>query len=173
MAATEHHHFIQDAEHLKKAIGGVVIVFQLIELWVAEALAVALKMQAEGDRHLVSAAMSYRQKVDLLFELYARHPDRAPAVNLSLAKRALLVAEQFRNRVVHSVWAVSGEPRTWVRTKANLRGNGGLVVRTTPAKIDYLVAASSALEEIRGWEFVGDADLLKAIDLLKSGESDA
>lgn len=165
---------VQDTERVLRAIGRVVVAFQLLELWVAEALAQQLNMNAIEDRHLVSAAMSYKQKVDLLFELYRRHGTPSALLSPDVAKRAMCAAEQFRNRVVHSVWAISGSKDSkWVRTKASLRGRGGLDVATRPAQAKLLEQAAQAISEIRNWEEGNASELLQAIKILSTLEADA
>jgi hypothetical protein len=166
--------FAEDSDRILCAIGRVVVAFQLLELWVAEALGLALGMKAKDDRHLVSAAMSYRQKVDLLFELYARHGAPNPKVSLDVTKRAMLVAEEFRHRVVHSVWAVRGEDsKRWVRTKANLRGKTGFDVNTKPVQVALLEQASRSMNDIRAWEEGNESELLRAIKTLSTLKADA
>lgn len=174
MDTCELQQFGNETDRILCAIGRVVVSFQLLELWVAEALASALGMKAEDDRYLVSAAMSYRQKVDLLIELYAKHGAPNSGVSLEVTKRAMLVAEEFRNRVVHSVWAVRGENlRHWVRTKANLRGKAGFDVITKPAQVTLLEQAAQSMNHIRGWEWVNESELLGAIKSLSMLEPDA
>ncbi|WP_439467672.1 hypothetical protein [Roseateles sp. NT4] len=173
MGAEKSRDLVEGTDRLLRAIGHVVVAFQLLELWVAEALSAALRMKSVDDRHLVSAAMSYRQKVDLLFELYARHGMPASEFNPVIAKRAMLVAEEFRNRVVHSVWALHGEEsRRWVRTKANLRGRSGFDVVTRPAQAELLEAASRAMNNVRNWEEGNEAELTLAIQALSAQEAD-
>jgi len=174
MDAEEWLQFGEETNRIFRAIGGVVVSFQLLELWVAEALGESLGMKAKDDRHLVSAAMSYRQKVDLLFELYARHGAPNPKVSPVVTKRAMLVAEEFRNRVVHSVWAVHGsDSKQWVRTKANLRGRAGFDVTTKPARAKLLEQAVQSINTIRAWEEGNESELLKAIKTLSTLEADA
>lgn len=153
------------------ALGRVVVTFQLLELWVAEALSKSLGLLELDDRHLVSAAMSYRQKVELLIELYARHGQPNPAVTLDITKRALLVAEEFRNRAVHSVWAVR-ESNNWVRMKSSLRGKNGFDLRIRPAEVSLLEDASNAMNEIRAWEFCDESQIIRAIHVLSTQEAD-
>lgn len=168
--------FGKDSERLFSAIGRVVVAFQLLELWVAEALSAALNMSSEDDRHLVSAAMSYKQKVDLLFELYARHGTSNPRVKVAITKRAMLAAEEFRNRVVHSVWAVTPgveSSKHWVRTKASLRGRSGFELTRRLAQAKLLEEAATAMNHVRAWEEGNENELLEAIKTLSSLEPDA
>ncbi|MFZ1244586.1 MAG: hypothetical protein WAR41_05915, partial [Azonexus sp.] len=75
---------------LYEGIGRIVVSFQQIEQWLAEILAMLLRMREKDDQFLVSAAMSFGQKVDLLVELY---PKRKTAhlqdVDLVVVKNAL------------------------------------------------------------------------------------
>jgi len=160
------------ADDLFAALGRVVVAFQLLELWVAEALSGMLGLLEQNDRHLISAAMSYRQKVDLLIELYSTHGNPNLSVSLAVIKRAMLLAEEFRNRTVHSVWSIR-DSRQWVRTKSNLRGRTGFEVKTRTAEISLLQDATKAMDNIRCWEFCDEALLVTAIHDLSQSEADA
>ena len=57
---------VVQTDRLHMAIGRMVVEFQFVENIVAECLASLLRMREHEDQHRVAAAMSYRQKVDLL-----------------------------------------------------------------------------------------------------------
>lgn len=144
---------VSEKDRLCQAIGKVVIEFQFIEYTVAEILASVLKMREEADQHRVAAAMSFRQKADLLCDLYPtrKHP-KWLEVDISLVRKALYASEEFRNRVVHSFWYVSGStPTQWMRSKASLRSTTGLRVTTSTANIEVLEQGTKVMYGIRDW----------------------
>lgn len=159
-----------EQDRLFVAIGRVVVNFQQMELWLAEALTSVLELHVLEDRHLVSSSMSFRQKVDLLAVLYERKKVRCPSANIELVKKALYAAEEFRNRVVHSLWAVDqGE---WVQIKASLRSKSGFDLMTNSVDITQLEAAAAALVIIKEWEIRDESMLRGALDKLKPGYID-
>lgn len=133
MADTEHtNNLVAETDALFNVIGRVVVRFQQIELWVSEALAVQLGFSALENRYLLQAAMSFRQKVDLLMELLNRKFDSGLPCSISVAQRALGAAENFRNGVVHAFWGVNGLEK-WERAKPSIKGKHGFVLRTKAA----------------------------------------
>jgi hypothetical protein len=155
----------EDRDRLFAVIGRIVVQFQPIELWLSEALASQIGMKALDDRFTVIAAMSYRQKVDLLFALVPRTEKTIPSGDFGLARRALNVAEEYRNTVVHSVWSVANG--TWVRSKSTLRTKAGFSLKHVEVDIDQMEAAAAALRTVMEWEMRQAADLENAISLLK------
>jgi hypothetical protein len=143
----------EQTDHLFRAIGRVVVRFQQVEQWLAEELAVMLRMRERDDQHLVSAAMSFKQKVDLLVALYPKRKAHDwPEVDISAIRRALYAAEEFRNRVVHSFWAIEcGDKSRWVRIKGSLRGRGGFSSYTVEASSLALEECCEALTVICEW----------------------
>ncbi len=152
-------------------IGQVVVRFQFVEYIVAEHLALLLHMQKDKDVHRVSAAMSYRQKVDLMYDLYPTRRNPAwPAVELKIVRNSLYVAEEFRNAVVHSFWHVGGIGKdSWKRTKSSLRSPSGLKVTLDPVDLKRLEQGSEALGIVRDWYVAGSDKLLLATKALKAG----
>ncbi|MFA6310101.1 MAG: hypothetical protein WCV99_01525 [Sterolibacterium sp.] len=145
---------VSETAHLCQAIGKVVIEFQFIEYTVAEILASILKMREEADQHRVAAAMSFRQKVDLLCDLYpTRKGPKWLEVDISIVRKSLYASEEFRNRVVHSFWYVSGSaPMQWMHSKASLRSTAGLRVTTSStANIEVLEQGTKVMYGIRDW----------------------
>lgn len=142
-------------EALYRAIGKTVVRFQQVEQWLAEELAVLLRMRDKEDQYLVSAAMSFKQKVDLMIELFPKraekHP-RLPIVDVGDVRKALYSAEEFRNRVVHSFYAVEcGDPSRWIRMKGSLRGRAGFSLNSVDANIHIFEECNNALSVIREW----------------------
>ncbi len=112
--------------------------------------------------------MSYRQKVDLCFELY---PKRKPKFNtkadLKIIKKALYAAEEFRNRIVHSFWALEcGDNERWVRIKGSLKGRNGFSMKTVTANSEELKKCSESLVYICQWMYGTNEGLLAAIETL-------
>ena len=154
MNATVANPAVTDTTRLFEGIGRIVVSFQQVEQWLAEVLAMLLRMREKDDQFLVSAAMSFGQKVDLLVELY---PKRKTAhlkdVDLMVVKNALATAEEFRNRVVHSFWAIECADETrWIRIKGSLRGRKGLKLTKSRANIEMLHECDCALMVIREWK---------------------
>jgi len=165
---------VNETTRLFEGIGRIVVSFQQIEQWLAEILAMLLRMREKDDQFLVSAAMSFGQKVDLLVELY---PKRKSAhlkdVDLIVVKNALSTAEEFRNRVVHSFWAIECADETrWIRIKGSLRGRKGLKLSKTPANIEMLHECDSALLVIREWMLKETSKIEAATVTLKAYMSD-
>jgi hypothetical protein len=151
---------VDDTDRLFRGIGKVVVQFQFIESTLSEILASLLQLREQSDNHRVAAAMSYRQKVDLMCDLYAmrKHP-QWPSVDISITRKALFAAEDFRNRVVHSFWHVGGSESQWMRTKASLRSNAGLKVATGAANIENLELGAKSLYVVRDW-YLGQSEKL-------------
>ncbi len=130
---------IDQTDSLFRAIGQTVVRFQQVEQWLAEELALLLRMHEKDDQYLVSAAMSFKQKVDLLVEIFPRRLERHPKLSKIEAadvRKALYAAEDYRNRVVHSFYAVeSSDSHRWIRTKGSLRGRKGFSLNSVEANI--------------------------------------
>lgn len=161
-----------ERDQLFAAIGHIVVNFQQVELWLAEALTSVLSLKVLEDRHIISSSMSFRQKVDLMAELYPRKKTHYYGVEIKLIKKALHTAEEFRNRIVHSVWSVES-PGKWVRVKSNIKGRNGFSLVTTAASIAHLEAAAKALLIIREWELSDAESLESAISILSTPNTDA
>lgn len=162
---------VDQTEALFRAIGLAVVRFQQIEQWLSEELAVLLRMRDKEDQYLVSAAMSFGQKVDLLVELFPkradRHPD-LPLVNIEIARKALSAAEEYRNRVVHSFYAVECvDESRWLRMKGSLRGRKGFSLNSVVFNVKIFEECNEALKVIREWSLKGDDDLNEATAILK------
>jgi len=145
--------FLADTDRLYRAIGKVVVEFQFVEYTAAEILSSILQMRDQEDQHRISAAMSFRQKVDLLCDLYPlrKNPSWLD-VDLPLTRKCLYGAEDFRNRVVHSFWHVAGTDEIrWMRTKASLRSSGGLRISAGVANTEALEHGAEAIQCIRDW----------------------
>ncbi|HZW11979.1 MAG TPA: hypothetical protein VFF81_02145 [Noviherbaspirillum sp.] len=156
-------------DHLLKAIGDVVVSFQQIELWISEALAKDLGLKVLEERYLVLSAMSFRQKVDLLMELFPRKRMHMRGVDMALVRKAFRAAEEYRNTIVHSVWAVDGD-RGWTRNKGSLRKKSGFSVVSETAQVEALEAAAAALRTVRDWEIAEAQQLEDAIRVLSFGD---
>lgn len=161
-----------ERDRMFSAIGHIVVNFQQVELWLAEILASVLSLRVLEDRHVISSAMSFRQKVDLVVELYPRKKVHDQGVEMSLIKKSLYAAEEFRNRVVHSLWAVHA-PGKWVRIKSSIKGRRGFALSTSAVNVGQLEVAAAALLVIREWELIDAVSLQEAVDALGNQNSDA
>lgn len=146
----------EQTEALFQAIGHAVVQFQQVEQWLAEELVLLLRMREREDQYLVSAAMSFKQKVDLLVEIFPRRAERhpkLPKVEVTDVRKALYAAEEYRNRVVHSFYAVEcGEDRSrWLRMKGSLRGRAGFSLNSVEANVHIFEECNDALAIIRNW----------------------
>lgn len=157
---------VKDADRLFAVIGRIVVNFQQVELWVSEALAQALGLSTLENRYVIQAAMSFRQKVDLLMELIGRTTDHDLPCSPAKARQALAAAEEFRNGVVHAFWGTDGMGK-WMRTKPSLKGKHGFALRTTDADISFLEEAADAIATVRDWEFEDDDALQTAIQVFR------
>lgn len=157
---------IAQTEALYRAIGHTVVRFQQVEQWLAEELALLLRMREREDQYLVSAAMSFKQKVDLLVEIFPRRTERhpkLPKVDVADIRKALYAAEEFRNRVVHSFYAVEcGEDNSrWVRMKGSLRSRAGFSLNSVDANVHIFEECNDALAIIREWS-LKEPDTIRA-----------
>jgi hypothetical protein len=129
-------------------------------------------MRDKDDQYLVSASMSYRQKVDLIVQIYPRKPNRLktlPPLDIDVARKALYAAEEYRNRVVHSFYAVEcGDTNRWVRIKGSLRGRAGFSLNSTEVNVQIFNECNEALHVIRGWMLETDERLTSATATLKN-----
>ncbi|MFZ2277409.1 MAG: hypothetical protein WAW39_06410, partial [Prosthecobacter sp.] len=123
---------------------------------------------------IVASAMSYRQKVDLMVELHKkRNPKYGGTASLHTIRRALFTAEEFRNRIVHSFWAIEcGETDRWVRIKASLRGKSGLNIISKNAEYLDFEECDKALMKIREWMIASEEGLVSAIQILEKAEEE-
>ncbi|MGW8169715.1 MAG: hypothetical protein ACWGHH_06895 [Sulfurovaceae bacterium] len=157
---------ITDTNRLSQSIGKIIIDFQFIEYTLSEILSILLGLKEADDTHRILAAMSYRQKVDLMSDIYElRKPDNWPNVDIPLSRKALYIAEDFRNRVVHSFWHVNDS--TWFRTKSSLKSSKGLKIDTGKANIECLEMSSAPLHTVRDWYLGQSEKLIKATQDLK------
>jgi hypothetical protein len=160
----KHESLPQKTDRLLRAIGSVVVEFQFIESVVAEALARRFGMSDSDDAHRVSAAMSFRQKVELLCDLHAQKPvyERTDLTS-DVLRASLGKAEEFRNSVVHSFWYVAGsESAEWHRTKGSLRSKSGFRVTHKTANPSVLEEGHKAMYKIRCWYTSSNEELAAA-----------
>lgn len=134
-------------------------------------------MREKEDQFLVSAAMSFKQKVDLLIEIFPRRAERhpnLPKVEVAVVRKALYAAEEYRNRVVHSFYAVEcSDSSKWVRMKGSLRGRAGFSLNSVDANVQIFEECNNALGVIREWSLKERETLREAtavlIKYMKSG----
>lgn len=152
------------------AIGKTVVRFQQVEQSLSEYLALLLRMREKDDQYLVSAAMSFKQKADLLAELFDRRTERSshlPEIDILKVRKALEAAEKYRNRVVHSFYAVEcSDLNKWLRIKGSLRGRAGFSLNTTESNIKIFEECNEALSVIRDWAINNMQDICEATDVI-------
>lgn len=171
---SNHRDIVESADAIFCGIGKLIVAFQQVEMWLAESLAGMLLLKDKTDKHLVASAMSYRQKVDLMVELHKkRKPKYGGKASLNTIRKALYVAEEFRNRIVHSFWEIEcGETDRWVRIKASLRGKNGLNVISRNGESINFEECHKALQTIREWMLTSEERLVTAIQILKKAEEE-
>lgn len=145
------------------AIGEVVISFQSMENEIAGIICSLLSMGEPKDVQRISSAMSFKQKVDLVCEIYPTRKKKGwLSLEIKTVKNSLYAAEEFRNSIVHSFWYVSGDKRmVWMRSKGSLRSSSGLVHVNGVADIGALEKGKTAMAKIRNW-YLGETNELKA-----------
>ncbi|MDQ7745215.1 hypothetical protein [Hydrogenophaga pseudoflava] len=116
--------------------------------------------------------MSYKQKVDLLCELFPRRAKHHYGVPISVARAALYAAEEYRNKIVHSVWSAERE-RGWIRSKGSLRSKSGFSLVDEAVNIRGMEAGVVALRMVQHWEMLTEKRLRHATKFLKSRVQDA
>lgn len=159
---------IFDQQRLYRGIGEIVVVFQRLEHEVAEVLAALLQMRHASDTHRFTAAMSFGQKVDLMCDLYPeRKSPNWPYLDIRMTRDALKTAEAFRNTVVHSLWHFGGAESRWMRTKANLRSKGQLIISTGIVNFDALEEGARCLSAVGDWYLGRSEKVATATDRLK------
>ncbi len=165
MSANE---FLETTKSLYSEIGRTVVAFQRTEFHVADSLAIVLRLKELDSRHMLMAAMSYKQKVELLMALLSRNdPGLTAIASLESIRSALFLAEEFRNRIVHSLWTVDGsEDLRWIQVKASIKSRVGLSVKTLDAASQDLKTANDALDAICNCMFVPDKRLQEVRDTL-------
>jgi hypothetical protein len=110
--------------------------------------------------HSISAAMSYRQKIDLMCNLYPeRSNPKWPALDLQVVRNALKVTEEFRNTIVHSHWYIAGTQPNWMMTKANIRSKSRLNLVTGQANLSALIEGAKILHIVKNW-YIGETESL-------------
>lgn len=155
---------------LFEAIGNTVVIFQQIEHWVSDFLAKLLDMRNKDDSYLVSAAMSYGQKVELALELLSKKKIEAyKDLDLLVVRNALSKAEEYRNHIVHSLWTVEFEDDLyWINVKTKLKGGKGLKLNQNKVNLDKLIECNHALLQIREWMLGNKVEIEQASKILQS-----
>lgn len=162
---------VSRTERLYKSIGQVIVEFQFIEHTLSEILSKLLQLNEPEDTYRVLAAMSYRQKVDLISDIYDRKkPHNWPSVDFKVTRKALYTAENFRNRVVHSFWHVATDAENevkWMSVKSSIKTPKGLKLSAGEVNIQHLEESVKPLHDIRGWYLGLTDDVFNANEKLK------
>jgi len=107
-----------------EAIGNVAVSFTDLEDQIALSISFMLK-RGERIGRIVTAELSFKNKLQMfssLFRVERPNSDRLPMLNdlIGVCKEA----EQLRNQVVHSSWALQVEDDSWKRRKYTAKMNG-------------------------------------------------
>lgn len=152
----------QETDRLYMAIGKVVVSFQFVENLVGELLAALLRLQEPNDAHRITASMSFRQKVILFCELYPTRNSGMLSIDVTISRKALLSAEEFRNSVVHSFWYISGsDSYKWMRSKSSLRTPRGFNIKSGEANMSCLESGAEAINTIKDFYLGSRLDVIK------------
>ena len=127
---------------LASSIGLLVMEFNRLEHDIGEYLAVFMKRTSQEEYFdniaIMTAALSFGQKLDLLSALYLKRYDKLPAQCevFRLIIRQVSKYEEYRNTVIHSRWGTQtlGED-TIRRFKPNVKGRKGL--RQVAEEVDW------------------------------------
>lgn len=115
--------------------------------------------------------MSFKQKADLLVAIFPRRATRHPSLpelDINEVRKALDLAEQYRNRVVHSFYAVEcDDPSRWVRLKGSLRARDGFSLNSADVNVQIFEECNNALGVIREWSLKTPEELRTASDVLR------
>ena len=162
---------IKKTDRLRMAIGEIVISFQFIEKEIAEVICGLLHMKEPNDIQRMSSAMSFKQKVDLVCELYpTRRKYNWPEIDVRSVKSALNATEEFRNSIVHSFWYLSGNKRrsVWMRSKSSLRSSSGLTHINGVANVGAMEKGMASMKIIRNWYLGQTSELKTATSKIKA-----
>ena len=101
-----------------------------------------------GVHNMIMASMSFRQRLDLLTALsLKKFPDNArQGKHIHLIAKALSDADDFRNRMVHSIWTEDFED--YSRIKAGIKGRNGLKIQKANANIPHIQQAVEAIKTL-------------------------
>ncbi len=144
-------------------IGETVVSFQQLELWISEYLVIELKLKTKDSTFIMLDSMSYKQKVLLFFELCNRNSTKKN-IDIKKVKNCLLKAEEFRNKIVHSIWSVN--ENNWVRQKGNLKSKNGFSKAENYMNFEDFQKCNSAILKIRMWEMISNEELSNILKIL-------
>jgi hypothetical protein len=101
-----------------------------------------------GVHDMIMASMPFGQKLDLLVALSRKKflGDTRQEKHIHLIAEALDQANQFRNRMVHSIWIEGFED--YSRMKAGMKGRNGLKIQKANANIPHIREAIKAIKTL-------------------------
>jgi len=162
---------------LCREVGCVVTTFNWMEAEVSVLIAKVLRLpEVESYAGVFHAAMSFRQKVDLLVALYkTRFSDANKTKALETFAKALLAMEQKRNQAAHMTLRPDSSQLGWVKHKSSVKGAKGLrkqIERLSENQIlrgwaQEAIGAFNEFNSLSEWlseanESASDADSLEA-----------
>jgi hypothetical protein len=131
-------------------LGEIAIRWGNLELFVS---ATVWQLLAAGDKMIehmaqaITAEMSFDRKVNAFFSLYKiRFPKEADDPELKALVIALFGAEEKRNQLLHSAWAVSKDGGISGRMKSSARANRGHGLRNRFNSADAATITAAAKE---------------------------
>ncbi len=147
----DHKLFTENLDGLAKAVGHVVIAFNMLERSLGQMIALMLNQSApQKVSDSLNAALGYSQKVDLLAALFLSKP--RPEHEQSLLKfcmSELRYAEEQRNHFVHSAYSTEQFGGTTFKTiKERVRGGKGLKVTEAFAEASQIMEVAEHMRRL-------------------------
>lgn len=106
------------------------------------------RAQDGGLRDMIMGAMSYKQKLDflvaLLLKKFSDNPEQQKYINSVIG--LMYTADEFRNKMIHSVWEESYAEAEFSRVKVGTKGRKGLKVERHEADTMQIRKAIEVIE---------------------------
>jgi hypothetical protein len=155
---------IEQENKLFYLVGETVVNFQRIDYILTDFLYTLLEIKHEQNYLLLMDALSFSQKVSLTFEILRSKDklsnDKLSEIDLILAKKCLMKAEEFRNKIVHSLYFVDMKDMQFKKQKSNIKGKNGLKTKVSKINYDDLENCNQELQKLSLW-FMRDNSLLE------------
>lgn len=156
---------INQRDKLFYLIGETIVAFQRIEYDSTELLYYLLELNHEKKHLILLGALSFNQKLNLIFEL-AKNKEKDfkylnKKLDLKLAKKCLNNAEQYRNKIVHSFYYL--EKNEFKKRKVNIKGKNGLVINENSINYLQLEKCNDALRKLDSW-FIYENDYMNEVN---------
>lgn len=155
-------------ERLFYLIGETNVRFQQLELYIATYLAIELKLRVKNSTYIMLDSMSYKQKVNLLIELFIQNNNTKILAPKKL-KHLLFQAENYRNKVIHSNYGLDEDK--WIRFKGNLKAKNGFVNIQKEINFEIMTICSQILYEMQLLEVLDEQKIKEFNDVFESANA--